>query len=167
LSGRSLEYAFAKLYRQSQRRPYAIKTTEAPAYRRYVIQHRRRRALRNLPQAPAGMARIYPTQGVNDGKGVMFVGHRGAIQPSGFLPLLCGVFPLDHLVDVYQNSPLLQALRDPEQLEGKCHRCEFRRICGGSRARAYAVTGNWMAEEPDCIYRPCGDSCDDEPLGRP
>lgn len=150
LSGRALEFAFAKLFRHSLHQPFAIKTTEAPHYRRFVIQHRRQRAVRNVPQ----MRSLYPTHGVNDGKGVLFVGHRGNIQPSGFLPLLCGVFPHDHIVDVYQNSPLLQALRDPDQLEGKCHRCEFRRICGGSRARAYAVSGSWLAEEPDCIYQP-------------
>jgi len=77
--------------------------------------------------------------GINDGKGVLFVGHTGAIQPSGFLPINCGVFPRHSVVDVYQRSPLFQALRDSTKLEGKCRLCEFRNICGGSRARAYAV----------------------------
>jgi radical SAM protein with 4Fe4S-binding SPASM domain len=91
---------------------------------------------------------------VNDGKGVMFVGHTGIIQPSGFLPITCGRFPEEHLVEVYTSSSIFQSLRDPERLEGKCSYCEYRQICGGSRARAYAVTGNMFAQEPDCLYRP-------------
>jgi radical SAM protein with 4Fe4S-binding SPASM domain len=91
---------------------------------------------------------------VNDGKGIMFVSHTGAVYPSGFLPLLCGSFPSEHVVRIYQRAALFRDLRNPERLEGKCHDCEFRQICGGSRARAYAVTGNPFAEEPDCLYIP-------------
>jgi radical SAM protein with 4Fe4S-binding SPASM domain len=91
---------------------------------------------------------------VNDGKGVMFIGHTGVIYPSGFMPIDCGRFPADHVVEAYPNSPLFRALRDAERLEGKCRECEFRRVCGGSRARAYAVTGSPLAEEPDCSYLP-------------
>jgi radical SAM protein with 4Fe4S-binding SPASM domain len=92
--------------------------------------------------------------GVNDGKGVMFVGHTGTIYPSGFLPVVCGVYPFAHVVRVYQQSPIFRALRQPDSLEGKCGICEFRNICGGSRARAYALTGNLFAQEPDCVYQP-------------
>ena len=83
----------------------------------------------------------------------MFVGHTGIIHPSGFLPIVCGIFPLKRVVNVYQNSPVFRALREPDSLEGKCQVCEFRHICGGSRARAYAVTGNLLAQEPDCVYQ--------------
>jgi radical SAM protein with 4Fe4S-binding SPASM domain len=92
--------------------------------------------------------------GVTDGKGVMFVGHTGEIYPAGFLPLLCGRFPRDSVVDVYQHHPTFLMLRDPEQLKGICGVCEYRRICGGSRARAYAVTRDPLGAEPDCVYRP-------------
>jgi MoaA/NifB/PqqE/SkfB family radical SAM enzyme len=78
----------------------------------------------------------------------------GLIYPSGFLPIYCGVFPRHHVVRVYQESPLFRALREADRLEGKCRLCEYRRICGGSRARAFAVTGNPHAEEPDCAYVP-------------
>jgi radical SAM protein with 4Fe4S-binding SPASM domain len=145
------ESAFAQLWIETQRQPFAIKTTEAPHFRRFAIQHQ-------LDQHKPGDDTPVPigfvSTGVNDGKGIMFVNHAGVIHPSGFLPIACGVFPTQHLVDVYQNSPVFRALRDTNRLEGKCGYCEFRNICGGSRARAYAVTGNMFAEEPDCNYVP-------------
>jgi radical SAM protein with 4Fe4S-binding SPASM domain len=150
LSADECEAAFANLWRQSQRQPYAIKTTEAPHYRRFVIQHQAPRAQRPEAERPAA----FITRGVNDGKGVMFISHAGVIHPSGFLPIACGVYPLEHVVQVYQDSPIFLALRDADRLEGKCQVCEFRNICGGSRARAYAMTGNLFAQEPDCSYVP-------------
>ena len=145
------EIAFKRLWRHTRRQPYAIKTTEAPHYRRYVIQHQFPRGTK----AQSGSApRGYMPMGVNDGRGVMFISHAGLIHPSGFLPIVCGMFPLDHVVNIYQNSPIFQGLRDADRLEGKCHVCEFRHLCGGSRARAYAVTGNLYAQEPDCLYIP-------------
>jgi radical SAM protein len=150
LDAEQCEQAFARLWQQSQRQPYMIKTTEAPHFRRYAITHRRPRS------AADGTARHRPfvPAGVNDGKGVMFVSHAGLIHPSGFMPIVCGAFPRQSLVDVYQDSPIFRGLRDAERLQGKCRRCEFRNVCGGSRARAYAVTGNIFAEEPDCSYQP-------------
>jgi radical SAM protein with 4Fe4S-binding SPASM domain len=150
LTADEVEAAFERLWRQSRRQPYAIKTTEAPHYRRFIIQHQTPRSPRRGPGEPPA----YTSMNVNDGKGVMFIGHTGAIYPSGFMPIDCGRFSADHVVEAYQNSPLFRALRDAERLEGKCGECEFRRVCGGSRARAYAVTGNPLAEEPDCSYIP-------------
>ncbi|MCS7306452.1 MAG: hypothetical protein NZ602_15255, partial [Thermoguttaceae bacterium] len=95
--------------------------------------------------------------GVWDGRGVMFVSHIGQIFPSGFLPIECGRFPNDSVVETYQKHPLFQALRQPDRFGGKCGRCEYRYICGGSRARAYAVTGDPLGPEPDCIYVPGSD----------
>ncbi|MFO0915240.1 MAG: radical SAM protein [Pirellulales bacterium] len=150
LSAAQCEEAFARLWRQSLSQPYMIKTTEAPHYRRYVIQHQ----LERRGEGGDGRPRPFVPGGVNDGKGVMFVSHAGLVYPSGFLPIVCGLFPLQHLVRIYQESPILRSLRDTSRLEGKCGRCEFRNICGGSRARAFAVTGNLFAEEPDCCYQP-------------
>lgn len=148
LDGEACEAAFARLWKQAQRRPFVVKTTEAMHYRRYVIQHQLpKRAGRDRPPA-------FTPIGLNDGRGIMFVGHTGVIYPSGFLPIVCGVFPFDHVTHVYQQSPIFRLLRDADRLSGKCGRCEFRRICGGSRARAFAITGNLMASEPDCIYQP-------------
>jgi radical SAM protein with 4Fe4S-binding SPASM domain len=94
--------------------------------------------------------------GVGDGKGIMFVSHTGEIYPAGFLPLCCGRFPQDSVVDVYQKHPVFLALRDPDQFKGRCGICEYRHVCGGSRARAYAVTGDYLETEPDCVYIPKG-----------
>lgn len=146
------EWVFERLWQNAQRQPYRIKTTEAPHYRRYEIL-REQSAAAGSQHAPVRQ-RAFSSVGINDGKGVMFVGHTGFVYPSGFMPILCGVFPQQRLVDIYQRSPVMQALRDASRLEGKCHECEFRHLCGGSRARAYAVTGNPLAQEPDCLYEP-------------
>ncbi len=152
------EVVFEKLWHHSQRQPYGIKTTEAPHYRRFVLERD------GDPLAgPAGPSRR-PSRprkaplGVGDGKGVMFVSHTGEIYPAGFLPLNCGRFPNDSVVDVYQSHPTFLALRSPERFGGKCGICEYRDICGGSRSRAYALTGDPLAEEPDCAYTPVGTS---------
>ena len=141
--------AFAQLWAQSKAQSYMIKTTEAPHYRRYAIQHQ-------LPKSGDSDSRpkAFIPAGVNDGKGVMFVSHTGLIHPTGFLPVVCGMFPQQSLVQVYQESRIFRSLRDSDLLEGKCGKCEFRNLCGGSLARAYAVTGNMFAEEPDCAYVP-------------
>ena len=94
------------------------------------------------------------TAGVSDGKGFVFVSHTGEIFPSGFLPVSGGNVRTNSLTDVYRNSSLFQVLRDPTAREGKCGRCEYVKICGGSRARAYAQTGNYLAEDPRCAYLP-------------
>jgi len=152
LSPDEYEDVFERLWQNAQRRSYAIKTTEAPHYRRFVRLKERRSTPR--PNDDSSPSRSFCSLGVNDGKGVKFIGHTGLIQPSGFLPIFCGMFPQQHVVDVYQRSPLMKALREPKRLKGKCGQCEFRQICGGSRARAYAVTQDPFAEEPDCIYQP-------------
>ncbi len=146
------ECVFESLWQQSQRRSFAIKTTEAPHFRRYVAQ--RQKSLRQTNGPPPFSAKGYVSMGVNDGKGVMFIGHTGVISPSGFLPLKCGQFPQDNLVRVYQESTIFRDLRNPDLLQGKCGKCEFRHICGGSRARAFAMTGNLFSEEPCCSYIP-------------
>ena len=82
----------------------------------------------------------------------MFVSHTGEIYPAGFLPLNCGEFPRDSIVDVYQKHPTFVSLRDVTQLKGKCGTCDYNDICGGSRSRAFAITGDPLAAEPDCVY---------------
>ena len=153
LSGEECEAVFSRLWRQSQRQPYAIKTTEAPHYRRFVMERQ------GDPQAGRtdSHGRRAPL-GVRDGKGIMFVAHDGQIYPAGFLPLTCGRFPDQSVVDAYQRHPTFVALRDHDQLEGKCGRCEYRSVCGGSRSRAYALSGDPLAEEPDCVHQPQGSS---------
>ncbi|MCC6168637.1 MAG: TIGR04053 family radical SAM/SPASM domain-containing protein [Caldilineaceae bacterium] len=133
--------------------PFAIKTTEAHHYRRIGFTKLARRA---TPEAISAspMGRGF---GIRDGNGIVFVSHVGEVYPSGFLPLAAGnIRRGDSLVEVYRHHPLFVGLRDADQLEGKCGVCAFRRICGGSRARAYAATGNPLASDPLCPYVPEG-----------
>ncbi|MGO9434070.1 MAG: SPASM domain-containing protein, partial [Terracidiphilus sp.] len=95
-------------------------------------------------------------RGLNDGKGFVFISHKGEVFPSGFLPLAAGNIREQELAPIYRDSPLFRDLRDTSKLQGKCGSCEFKEICGGSRARAYALTGNPHAEEPCCSYVPKG-----------
>ena len=93
---------------------------------------------------------------MGDGRGVVFVSHTGEVFPSGFLPLSVGSVRALPLSEIYRTSPLLRALRDRDRLGGRCGRCEYRQVCGGSRAQAYAVTGDPLAEDPTCPYQPAG-----------
>lgn len=155
-----------------------LKTTEAHHFRRVVIQRRileqrgvrpeaalplgptyrrlRARLAERLPDVavdgPAPMRRV-PLD-VNAGRGFVFISHVGTVHPSGFLPLAAGNVRRRPLVEIYRNSPLFVALRTPERLGGRCGRCEFRAVCGGSRSRAFAVAGDPLAEEPLCAYEP-------------
>jgi len=84
----------------------------------------------------------------------MFISHTGDITPAGFLPVVAGNVRADDPAAVYRDSPLFQQLRQADGFGGRCGRCEFRWMCGGSRARAYAATGNVAAEDPLCDYEP-------------
>jgi radical SAM protein with 4Fe4S-binding SPASM domain len=121
--------------------PFPIKSTEGPHWRRVMLQRGHQ---------------ILPTAGVNDGKGFAFISHIGEVHPSGFLPWNAGNVKEQSLADIYRNSEIFRMLRDPSQLKGRCGACEFREICGGSRARAYGVYGDWLAEDPACGYVPPG-----------
>lgn len=163
LTSQEFEEVFAFLYDLSQRVPYQVRTTAAPHYRRYVLQRqteeRRRQAagvlplLGTIPQdVPGSMPRA--VHGVTDGRGLMFISHIGEVCPSGFLPLVAGNVRQASLGEIYRTAPLFQALRDVTKWHGKCRDCEFVRVCGGSRARAYAQHGDPLAEEPLCAYEP-------------
>jgi radical SAM protein len=155
VSAEEMEQVFAQLWHHAQVQPYSVKTTEAPHYRRFVMQQGGDPLAGPHGKADDGRLRGHRAPlGVGDGKGVMFVSHSGEIYPSGFLPLKCGQFPTNSVVDAYQNHPTFLALRDPDGFNGKCGICEFREPCGGSRARAYAVYGDPLASEPDCVFEP-------------
>jgi len=158
------EHVFHRLYDLSTTAPFDIKTTAAPHYRRVVLQRQvaeRRSGEHERSATPltAGVGfsladGVGRARGVNDGNGFLFISHRGDIYPSGFLPVSAGNVRTHDLVDVYRNSPLFRDLRNTDKLEGKCGVCEYRTICGGSRARAYATTGNYLASDPYCSYIP-------------
>jgi AdoMet-dependent heme synthase len=152
LAAEEYEKVFEFMYNLSKTAPFGIKTTEAMHYRRYVAQ--RMKAEHREPASEAAGSVMWRTAGVSDGKGFVFVSHTGEIFPSGFLPVSGGNVLRDSLTDVYQNSALFRSLRDTSQREGKCGICEYQKICGGSRSRAYALTGDYLAEDPRCVYQP-------------
>ncbi|HEY5958842.1 MAG TPA: hypothetical protein VIV60_19910, partial [Polyangiaceae bacterium] len=146
LSADGTEALFARIAALAEILPFPLKTTEAPHYRRYNLM-RQSDAVNEQMSARAPL-------GITDGKGTLFVSHVGEIYPSGFLPIRCGRFPEESIMSVYREHRLFRELRDSNQLKGKCGACNYRNICGGSRARAYAVSGDPLAEEPDCAYLP-------------
>lgn len=161
ISAEEFEQVFEKLYEASCRVKFDIKSTEAQHYRRFLLQ-RRTEAKRkgNASSLPAmfgtgtadGIGRA--PRGINDGKGFVFISHLGEVFPSGFLPVSAGNVRKQSLTELYRHSPLFVSLRDSGNLKGKCGVCEFREVCGGSRARAYALTGDVFAEEPCCAWQP-------------
>jgi len=161
ISAEEFEQVFEKLYETSQHVSFDIKSTEAQHYRRFLLQRRteekRHGRAQPLPPlratgTPDGIGRA--PRGINDGKGFVFVSHLGEVFPSGFLPVSAGNVRKQSLAELYRHSPFLVALRESSNLKGKCGICEFREVCGGSRARAYAKTADPFAEEPCCIWQP-------------
>jgi MoaA/NifB/PqqE/SkfB family radical SAM enzyme len=126
--------------------PFAVKTTEGHHFRRVVMQKSGGGASRPRPGMRSPL-------GIRDGRGVMFISHIGEVSPSGFLPMVCGNVKTTHPEEIYCRHPLFVSLRDNDALGGKCGLCEFRRVCGGSRSRAYGVYGDPFAEDPSCVYQ--------------
>ena len=161
ITAEEFEQVFEKLYETSQRVKFDIKSTEAQHYRRFLLQRRTEEKRRgnsrgafavDSPKTSDGIGRA--PRGINDGKGFVFISHLGEVFPSGFLPISAGNVRKQSLTELYRHSPLFTSLRDSANLKGKCGLCEFREICGGSRARAYALTGDVFAEEPCCTWQP-------------
>ena len=139
------------IYDTSRIAPFTVATTEAPSYRRVALDRMRAEGMtgEQIKRSPANRS-----FGIRDGHGIVFVSNTGDICPAGFLPLAAGNVRKDRLADVYRNAPIFQALHDPAQFEGRCGVCEYRALCGGSRARAFEATGNPLASDPFCLYEP-------------
>lgn len=152
LNARETEEAFRALYRISECAPFAVKTTEAPHYRRHVAQRQAAAPPRERPAHSSQPWMRFPA--VGDGKGFVFISHTGEICPSGFLPDPIGNVRTDNLLETYREDPMMRRLRSPETFGGKCGVCEFRQLCGGSRSRAFTMAGDAFAEEPTCAYVP-------------
>lgn len=151
---------------------FVVRTVEAPFFRR-IVAVRKDEPIGTDAGALHELGRLYErlaaglraelgdptsppraqTKGTRDGRGIVFVAHDGEITPSGFLPLSLGNVVRDDIVEVYREHPLLRRIRAAE-FSGRCGRCAFRRLCGGSRARAYAATGDALAEDPACAFVP-------------
>jgi AdoMet-dependent heme synthase len=177
----AVEQLFGFLYETTKLAPFAIRTTEAMHYRRYTLQRmalESGRRIEDLRDAGTGLidasalfmqhgprpmplgvqsqhgATSRAPRGVNEGKGFVFVSHIGDVYPSGFLPLKAGNVRKESLGEIYRSSKLFVSLRDHANLKGKCGRCEFRDLCGGSRARAWSMTGDVFESDPLCGYQP-------------
>ncbi len=174
-----VEQLFGKLYAISKKVSFSVRTTEAMHYRRYVLQRMMEEkggtcaelvdAKTGLVDASALFVSMMPKnvplgiqpnaitrapRGINEAKGFVFISHIGDVYPSGFLPLKAGNVKKESLVDIYRHSDLFVRLRDSANLKGKCGRCEFRELCGGSRSRAWSVTGDVFGSDPICTYQP-------------
>ena len=157
-------------------RYHAVKTTEAPHFRRVMLQrqkagdvdaaehfglgptYRRLRThlLRIVAERELPVRTPRPPLDINAGRGFVFIDHVGTVYPSGFLPLPGGSVKERPLTELYRTSPVFTQLRDPDLLTGRCGSCEYRTVCGGSRSRAFAMAGDHLAEEPHCAYEPRG-----------
>ena len=153
-----------------------LKATCAPHYFRVVRQRRAeaRRAGLPVPELPGahghgnghgapagGMHGATQTSGMHTmtrgclaGTGVCFISHQGEVYPCGYLPVSAGSIRRTPFREIWEHAPVFASLRDTDLLEGKCGLCEFKQLCTGCRARAYGITGNYLAEEPFCVYQP-------------
>jgi len=141
---RDVETFFENLAVLSDSVPFRIKTTDGQHFRRVLLQRSSHQKARS--------ALLSPT--TNAGRGFAFISHTGEIFPSGFLPISAGNIRKNRLLDVYRSHVLFKTLRKSAALKGKCGRCEFNDVCGGSRARAYAMSRDMMAADPLCAYQP-------------
>ena len=139
------------LYDLSVKTPFAIATTEAPHFRRVATGRMR---AEGIPMARIRGTPVGRGFGIRDGNGIMFISHIGEVYPSGFLPLVAGNVRMTNLVDIYRKAEVFRMIRSTREFKGRCGICEFREICGGSRARAFAAYGDCMAEDPSCSYEP-------------
>lgn len=139
----------------SDEAPFGVKTTEAPMYRRVAVERRRDDAAGGPAAADGGVPRdVTGRRGIVAGDGFAFVSHVGEVYPSGFLPESAGNVRDRSVVDLYRHSDLFESLRDRSKLTGKCGACPYSRLCGGSRSRAYAHTGDPLASDPLCPFVP-------------
>jgi len=139
------------IYELSKDAAFPVATTEAPHYRRLALTRMREEGL--------SMSEIQKTSvglgfGIRDGNGVLFISHSGDVYPSGFLPLRTGNVRTKSVVQIYRESEIFRGIRSTGDYKGKCGYCKFTEICGGSRARAYAATGDALESDPLCSYEP-------------
>ena len=160
VSPQEYEQILHEIYGMTTDSPIPIRVTCGPHFMRIVAQNRRKdRHQPNLVR-PRGSSQGHPgsldrtTRGCLAGDGYCFISYRGDVTPCGYFPVVAGNVRQQPFEEIYLSSPLFRSLRDFGQYEGKCGVCEFLRVCGGCRARAYSLTGNYLAEEPYCVYQP-------------
>ncbi len=151
IDAREYEETLNWFYDQRGKTSLQLKATCAPHYYR-ILRQRARQDGQQVTFESHGLDAV--TRGCLGGTGFCFISHRGIVQPCGFLDLDCGDVTKQPFPEIWRNSEHFQKLRDFGKLQGKCGCCEYRRVCGGCRARAYEATGGYMAEEPLCQYQP-------------
>jgi radical SAM protein len=151
LTAREAEAALGWVARRASRWPFTVATTEAPHFRRVMIQQMRAegRTGEEIRRSPLGRS-----FGIRDGNGILFIAANGDVTPSGFLPLVVGNVRRAGPMALYRHAPVFEALRAPEALRGRCGVCGYRAVCGGSRARAWATAGDLLGSDPLCAWQP-------------
>lgn len=147
-------------YDQREKTPLQLKATCAPHYYR-ILRQRAKKEGKTVSFQTHGLDAV--TRGCLGGTGFCFISSRGIVQPCGFLQINCGDITQQSFADVWNHSEAFLSLRNFDNLKGKCGRCEFRKVCGGCRARAYEATGDFLAEEPLCSYQPASGSVSANP----
>jgi radical SAM protein with 4Fe4S-binding SPASM domain len=156
ISDAQAEEILQKMANLSVTSDFDIKATAAPQFRRVlldtVFSDDQSHDLSSIsPGMRLGALRSY--QSVNDGKGILFISHTGDVYPSGFLPISAGNLKEQTLAQIYRESELFKNLRDASLLKGKCGSCRYKKICGGSRARAFAETGDYLEQDNLCVFQ--------------
>ncbi|MBN1829663.1 MAG: heme b synthase [Deltaproteobacteria bacterium] len=150
-SGEAYEDVLRRFHELSLNSPIELKATCAPQYHRIM----RQRGIQHSGEGVSAHSTLHRmTRGCLGGLSFCFISHRGRVQPCGFLDVDCGLVREQPFRDIWERSPVFQKLRNPMNLKGRCGRCEFLRVCGGCRARAYEKTGDYLDEEPLCPYEP-------------
>jgi len=153
LSAREAETTLGWVARHAARWPFTVTTTEAPHFRRVMIQQMRAagRTGEEIRRSPVGRS-----FGIRDGNGIMFIAANGDVTPSGFLPLVVGNVRRTSATTLYRDDLMFDALRHPEAFHDRCGVCGYGRVCGGSRARAWAATGDMLGPDPLCAWETAG-----------
>ncbi|MCD4804999.1 MAG: SPASM domain-containing protein, partial [Desulfobacterales bacterium] len=151
ISSEEYERTLNWFYDQREKTPLQLKATCAPHYYR-ILRQRAKKEGKSVSFKTHGLDAV--TRGCLGGTGFCFISHKGIVQPCGFLQVNCGDVTKTSFADIWNNSEIFLALRDFSKLKGKCGKCEFKKVCGGCRARAYEATGDFLAEEPLCSYQP-------------
>jgi AdoMet-dependent heme synthase len=151
ISGLEYEKTLHWFYEQRDRVPLQLKATCAPHYYR-ILRQRAKKEGKKITPKEYGLDAM--TRGCLGGISFCFISHVGQVQPCGYLELDCGHVRETPFPEIWADSEAFRKLRNTDGYGGKCGRCEFRKVCGGCRARAYETSGDYMAEEPYCIYEP-------------
>jgi len=158
LSAQQVEERLLEICELEQQTSLQIKATCAPHYyriiRQYAKTHGQTQPAKSHPTSHPHGSLHSVTKGCLAGTGVCFISHNGLVFPCGYLPVSCGDVRVQSFGEIWRDSRVFAELRDPNKLTGKCGRCEFKKVCGGCRARAFYAFGSYLAQEPHCVYEP-------------